>query len=100
MALGRGKTEHSGPRDMSRKSGHWGLTEEAKAWASRARRRDEKRELADETGSSDFGAPCPACGASAQQSTNPDDLARSVCYCGHPRYYDHKHERGDCPCQQ
>jgi hypothetical protein len=34
---------------MSRKSGHWGFTEEAKAWASRARRRDEKRELAEET---------------------------------------------------
>ena len=49
MALGRGKTEHGGPRDMSRKSGHWGFTEEAKAWASRARRRDEKRALAEET---------------------------------------------------
>lgn len=47
VALGRGKTEHDGPRDMSRKHGHWGDTEEAKAWASRARRRDEKRELAD-----------------------------------------------------
>ncbi|SNR97035.1 hypothetical protein SAMN05216276_100246 [Streptosporangium subroseum] len=30
---------------MSRKHGHWGFTEEAKAWASRARRRDEKDEL-------------------------------------------------------
>ena len=51
MALGKGKTEHAGPRDMSRKHGHWGFTEEAKAWASRARRRDEddelRRELAD-----------------------------------------------------
>jgi hypothetical protein len=48
MALGRGKTEHAGARDMSRKGGHWGFTEEAKAWASRARRRDEKRELSNE----------------------------------------------------
>ena len=48
MALGRGKTEHDGPRDMSRKAGHWGFTEEAKAWASRAPRRDERAELAAE----------------------------------------------------
>ncbi|GAA0944742.1 hypothetical protein GCM10009554_39110 [Kribbella koreensis] len=45
MGLGRGKTEHGGARDMTRKHGHWGHAEEAKAWASRARRRDEKREL-------------------------------------------------------
>ena len=45
MGLGRGKTEHAGPRDMSRKHGHWGFTEEAKAWATRARRRDEREEL-------------------------------------------------------
>jgi len=45
MALGRGKTEHAGARDMDRKSGHWGETEEAKAWASRARRRDETHQL-------------------------------------------------------
>jgi hypothetical protein len=45
MSLGKGKTEHSGPRDMARKSGHWGFTEEAKAWATRARRRDEDLEL-------------------------------------------------------
>jgi hypothetical protein len=31
---------------MSRKHGHWGFTEEAKAWATRARRRDEREELA------------------------------------------------------
>lgn len=45
MGLGRGKTEHAGPRDMTRKHGHWGFTEEAKAWASRARRRAEVVEL-------------------------------------------------------
>ena len=45
MALGKGRTEHAGPRDMSRKSGHYGFTEEAKVWASRARRRDEAEEL-------------------------------------------------------
>ncbi len=47
MGLGRGKTEHAGPRDMARKDGHWGYTEEAKAWASRARRRDEDDLLRD-----------------------------------------------------
>ncbi len=42
MGAGKGKTEHAGPRDSGRKEGHWGHTEEAKAWASGARRRDEK----------------------------------------------------------
>lgn len=45
MGLGKGKTEHAGPRDMSRKHGHSGYTEEAKEWASRARRRDEAEEI-------------------------------------------------------
>lgn len=45
MGLGRGRTEHAGPRDMARKHGHWGTTEEAKQWASRARRRAEVAEL-------------------------------------------------------
>jgi len=48
MALGKGKTEHAGARDMSRKHGHRGFTEEAKAWATRARRRDESEQLRDE----------------------------------------------------
>ncbi len=48
MALGKGKTEHAGARDMSRKDGHWGYTEEAKEWATRARRRDEAAELREE----------------------------------------------------
>ncbi len=56
MGLGRGRTEHAGPRDMTRKHGHWGTTEEAKQWATRARRRaevDEVREqLDDEVGPS------------------------------------------------
>ena len=45
MGLGKGKTEHTGPRDMTRKHGHWGHTDEAKEWASRARRRDEAAEI-------------------------------------------------------
>jgi hypothetical protein len=45
MSLGKGKTEHAGARDTTRKDGHWGFTEEAKRWASRARRRDENLEL-------------------------------------------------------
>jgi hypothetical protein len=48
MALGKGKTEHAGARDMSRKHGHWGLAEEAKAWATRARRRYEREDLRNE----------------------------------------------------
>lgn len=27
-------------------------------------------------------------------------MAQSVCYCGHPRFYDYKHVDGTCPCQQ
>jgi len=41
---------------------------------------------------------CPACGASRDQSTNPRNLRRAVCFCGHPRYYDYKHLDGTCPC--
>jgi len=48
MGVGKGKTEHAGPRDMSRKDGHWGYAEEAKEWATRARRRDEDLELRQE----------------------------------------------------
>jgi len=42
MSLGKGKTAHAGPRDMTRKDGYWGFTAEAKEWATRARRRDEE----------------------------------------------------------
>jgi hypothetical protein len=49
VGLGKGKTEHSGPRDMARKEGHWGFTEEAKEFATRARRRDEQELLRRET---------------------------------------------------
>jgi hypothetical protein len=45
MGLGKGRTEHAGPRDMARKDGRYGHTDEAKAWATRARRRDEDDEL-------------------------------------------------------
>lgn len=50
MSLGKGRTEHTGPRDMARKEGHWGFTEEAKEWATRARRRDEELLLRQELG--------------------------------------------------
>ncbi len=43
---------------------------------------------------------CPACGVAPDQSTDPERLSRSVCYCGHPRYYDNKHIEGTCPCQR
>ncbi|MCW2922106.1 MAG: hypothetical protein JWL76_1980 [Thermoleophilia bacterium] len=51
MGLGadKGKTEHSGARDMARKHGHWGFTEEAKEWASRARRIQGKQEVANQS---------------------------------------------------
>lgn len=41
---------------------------------------------------------CPACGAGPNQSSDPEHMIRSVCYCGHPRYYDYKHQDGTCPC--
>jgi hypothetical protein len=46
----------------------------------------------------DAPTPCPACGAGPEQSTDPEHMLRSVCYCGHPRYYDDKHADGTCPC--
>lgn len=45
MALGRGKTEHDGARDMSRKHGFWGHADEAKKMASRARRRSQRHDI-------------------------------------------------------
>ena len=59
MGLGRGKTEHAGPRDMARKHGHWGYTEEAKEWASRARRRDEVAQLREERADAAEDTPDP-----------------------------------------
>jgi hypothetical protein len=67
MALGRGKTEHSGPRDSSRKDGHWGFTEEAKRWASRARRRDEREQVRQDADLAD------ATGAGAGERIDSDD---------------------------
>jgi len=32
--------------------------------------------------------PCPACGDGYDQGTQPEHMFKSVCYCGHPRYYD------------
>jgi len=26
-------------------------------------------------------------------------MSKSACYCGHPRFYDYRHQSGDCPCQ-
>lgn len=34
--------------------------------------------------------PCPACGAPATESTDPEHLWRSICSCGHPRYSDYR----------
>jgi hypothetical protein len=62
MGLGKGKTEHAGPRDMARKDGHWGYTEEAKAWATRARRRDEAEVLRQELDTAEADADEPADG--------------------------------------
>ncbi|GAA0995612.1 hypothetical protein GCM10009555_089970 [Acrocarpospora macrocephala] len=41
---------------------------------------------------------CPACGAGAEQSSDPERMWASICYCGHPRFYDYKHHDGTCPC--
>ena len=47
----------------------------------------------------DASTPCPACGTGVEQASDPGHLFRSVCYCGHPRYYDYRHRDGTCPCQ-
>lgn len=41
----------------------------------------------------DEQTPCPACGAPATESTDPENLWRSICSCGHPRYHDYKLEQ-------
>lgn len=46
----------------------------------------------------DFPTVCPACGVGPEQATDPEHMLRSVCYCGHPRYYDYRHRDGTCPC--
>jgi hypothetical protein len=46
----------------------------------------------------DAPIPCPACGADPDQSTDPEHTLLSVCYCGHPRSYDYKHQDETCPC--
>lgn len=54
---------------------------------------DESPQLADDEPSA-----CPACGAGPEQSSDPDRMWTSICYCGHPRFYDYKHDDGTCPC--
>ncbi|MFC4039576.1 hypothetical protein ACFO1B_14195 [Dactylosporangium siamense] len=46
----------------------------------------------------DAPTPCPACGADPDQSTDPQNTLLSICYCGHPRSYDYKHQDETCPC--
>ena len=38
----------------------------------------------------DDPSPCPSCGAGPEQSSDPSNMSRSVCYCGHPRYLDYR----------
>jgi hypothetical protein len=45
MGIGRGKTEHSGAHNSSAASGHWGTNDEAKMFATAARRRDEREQI-------------------------------------------------------
>jgi len=45
----------------------------------------------------DAPTPCPACGTDPDQSTDPQHTLLSVCYCGHPRSYDYKHQDETCP---
>jgi len=60
---------------------------------------DTDQRLISRTPKSDDTDPCPACGVGLDQSTDPDHKAGSVCYCGHPRFYDYKHLMGTCDCQ-
>jgi hypothetical protein len=50
------------------------------------------RPVADEVAPVDDDAPspCPVCGAGPEQSTDPEHMSRSVCYCGYARYHDYK----------
>lgn len=43
MALWKGKTEHSGPKNRGRKSGFWGKRNEAKTSTKKQRRQDDKK---------------------------------------------------------
>lgn len=45
MAIGRGKTEHSGAHNSSAGCGYWGTNDEAKLFATPARRRDERDQI-------------------------------------------------------
>jgi hypothetical protein len=45
MGIGRGKTEHAGAHDSRAGHGYWGTNDEAKEFATPARRRDEREEL-------------------------------------------------------
>lgn len=45
MGIGRGKTEHNGAHDSSAGHGYWGTNDEAKRFATPARRRDEREEI-------------------------------------------------------
>ncbi|MBE1466112.1 hypothetical protein [Kibdelosporangium phytohabitans] len=35
-------------------------------------------------------SPCPVCGVGPEQSSDSKRMWTSVCYCGHPRYWDYK----------
>jgi hypothetical protein len=43
--------------------------------------------------STDEQSPCPASGAPATDSTDPDHLWRSICSCGHPHYHDYRFDQ-------
>jgi hypothetical protein len=45
MGIGRGKTEHSGAHTSSAGDGYWGTHDEAKRFATPARRRDESEQI-------------------------------------------------------
>lgn len=70
MGLGRGKTEHDGARDMSRKHGFWGHADEAKKWASKARRREGKRDVDERLG--------------ARADESPDSHVTQIVVSGNP----------------
>ncbi|WP_142389901.1 hypothetical protein [Mycobacterium sp. shizuoka-1] len=48
MGIGRGKTEHAGAHNSSAGHGYWGTNDEAKRFATPARRRDERKLIREE----------------------------------------------------
>ena len=55
-------------------------------WPVGSSRLRQTRTVVDDTVPTD----CPVCGVGPEQSSDPTDMSKSVCSCGHPRYFDYR----------